>query len=560
MLDNTPHSRSPTPRRRGDSLTDNCRSLHQRHGPTRPRRQGKAGTRPRDAGAVSVSGQQILTSGQKITISGLTLASGEQLIISYGARAGPESLTVPGGSRSASFLTKEASSAIGILTPIRVSPTVSVRDRRDAHIGFLRAVPAIRPRGGTFGVTASRLRGACPIAAIYLGPRQVGSARLESRSISDRDLVVPADSALGPQTVSLRCSGGVIATTTFDVTAAADHRTAFVTSVPTPGQVASGLRGIAYAAAIVAALLALMYLIGFPAEWFNDTYQANRDRIRAATYRILHIPKTGIGRQDRLGAAVLFAFIVVGGLLATLSEDKPSLDRAHVWLFLGASLGFAAVTLGFQLPNIVAGRIYENHGQMRVLIGSVVIAAVCVLITRLLNLEPPYLYGLIAVYVFEKELVGRAAGRLTAAAAALVLFISLAAWAVDAPLHTTLAGEASPSPLLLIVDAGLLAIFATGLGSLAFGLLPLPFLPGRDLFAWNRGAWLLLFGCGVFCFVAVLLAPNSGYVVSVPWRHALPAIGAFAGFVFLSLAFMTYFKLRPTVTSVEEQPVARPSE
>ena len=53
---------------------------------------------------------------------------------------------------------------------------------------------------------------------------------------------------------------------------------------------------------------------------------------------------------------------------------------------------------------------------MRVLIGSVVIAAVCVFVTRLLKLEPPYLYGLIAVYVFETELVGRVAGRLTAAA------------------------------------------------------------------------------------------------------------------------------------------------
>ena len=150
---------------------------------------------------------------------------------------------------------------------------------------------------------------------------------------------------------------------------------------------------------------------------------------------------------------MLVGFILVGGLLTTLSEDKPSLDRAHLWLFLGASLGFAAVTLGFQLPNIVAGRVYKNHGRMRVLIGSVVIAAVCVFVTRLLKLEPPYLYGLIAVYVFETELVGRVAGRLTAAAAGLVLCISLAAWAVDAPLHATVAGEVSPSPLLLVVDA-----------------------------------------------------------------------------------------------------------
>ena len=468
---------------------------------------------------------------------------------------------MPGGSRTATFLTKEASSATGILAPLRVSPTLSVRPRIPAHIVFLRAVPGMRPRGGTFAVTASGLRGSCPIAAIYLGRRQVGSVRLESGSVSDRGLIVPADSPLGPQTVSLRCPAGVVATTTLEVTAAADHRTVFVTSVPTPGQVASGLRGIAYAAAIVAALLALIYLIGFPAEWFNDTYQSNRDRIRAATYRFLHIPKSSVARQDRLRAAVLVGFILVGGLLTTLSEDKPSLDRAHLWLFLGASLGFAAVTLGFQLPNIVAGRVYKNHGRMHVLIGSVVIAAVCVFVTRLLKLEPPYLYGLIAVYVFETELVGRVAGRLTAAAAGLVLCISLAAWAVDAPLHATVAGEVSPSPLLLVVDAGLLAVFATGLGSLAFGLLPLPFLPRGGTSSpgtASLGCSCSDAGCSALsrCFSPPIAATSPRCLGVTP----LPAIGAFAGFAFISLAFMTYFRLRPTASPIEAQSLARPSE
>ena len=105
--------------------------------------------------------------------------------------------------------------------------------------------------------------------------------------------------------------------------------------------------------------------------------------------------------------------------------------------------------------------------------------------------------------------------------------------------------QSSPSPFWLILDPALDVTFLGGFASLAFGMLPFPFLSGRHVRHWNPWAWMVLTTIGLIGFVAVLLTPGSGSPSELRHVALVPLFVAFALFAVGSLAFMAYFHLRP---------------
>src|ERR1019366_8734428 len=172
---------------------------------------------------------------------------------------------------------------------------------------------------------------------------------------------------------------------------------------------------------------------------------------------------------------------------------------------------------------------------------SLVVAALFVGVSRLLDLEPPYLYGLLCVYSISPELSPEVEARTTAKSMLITLLLSLSALATDVVVSGATAASQHPSPLLLVLEAALDAVCVAGLGTLAFGLIPLPFLPGRDIARWNRGVWGLLFGLGAFCFLAVILVPEAQHVTGAPARDILSAAVTFVLFALASGLLMLYF-------------------
>jgi len=87
----------------------------------------------------------------------------------------------------------------------------------------------------------------------------------------------------------------------------------------------------------------------------------------------------------------------------------------------------------------------------------------------------------------------------------------------------------------------MVTVSAAGLGTLAFGLIPLPFLPGQKIAMWNRYVWAVLFALGAFCFLAVILAPEAQHVTAAPALDILPAAVTFGLFMLVSVLLMFYF-------------------
>ena len=77
-------------------------------------------------GYTTVSTGTVSTSGQVISISGVTLGSGNTLTLTYGAGGGYSAALTPSSYGNSSFVTEEASTASGTLTALSSSPEVGV--------------------------------------------------------------------------------------------------------------------------------------------------------------------------------------------------------------------------------------------------------------------------------------------------------------------------------------------------------------------------------------------------------------------------------------------------
>ena len=428
----------------------------------------------------------------------------------------------------------------------------------------LEAVPPAGTPGMAVSLTDRHLVDTCkPSHTVYVffDNQLVTETQLNGHVFTDDTIVIPGSANPGEHHFELSCTDvdPWLATTYFHVENAVNHPMEWVLAVPHAGNITGGVSTWAKATAVSLGLLLLLlvYLLGFPAEWFNDTYDANEERILAAVRR--HFPKLfeertqeqktqkARRRRRRLTVPLLFiAFVALAALIQCFLEPKFGLNNSSLWMFLGWCAGVAVVTLGFQLPAIVLGVRTERRShrvRFRVLVGSIFVGIACVIVSRALALQPGYCYGLIAVFAFRPVLPEKISGRIAAISSIFVLLLSMAAWAVKIPVDH-LASHPHPTPGILIFQAGLSVVFMLGIESVSFGMLPLPFLPGRDVAAWNRWAWAGVFTLGLVAFVWTLLQPGNGTAANVQHLDLVPVFVTCGAFAVLSLAFMGYFRYR----------------
>jgi len=179
---------------------------------------------------------------------------------------------------------------------------------------------------------------------------------------------------------------------------------------------------------------------------------------------------------------------------------------------------------------------------LQALPSGLLVAAACVLVSRLTSFQPGYLYGLIGGVVFARELGLREKGHVVAVTSLATLAVAVAAWLAWVPVsaqslaHPTSFGWAVASNFLA-------ALFVSGMVGLLIGLVPLRFLPGDKLASWHRGVWGAVFGLAALSVVEVMLRPQSAgtHFTAAPF---LTTAGLFITFGLASVAFWGYFKVR----------------
>jgi YVTN family beta-propeller protein len=428
----------------------------------------------------------------------------------------------------------------------------SAQARTTLHVASaLRSSPSSGPPGIAITLRDATFATHCRSVNVFFDDQLIDTVTGPTSGFLVRHLVIPGDANLGANHLELSCTTArpFLLSTPFDVTVTRNHLSEFSVAMPSPTQVrnhivASG--GLSIGFLLVSRLIAA----GFPSEWLDSTYAENRERIQARARR--RFPKLFIDREKEkstrrrmaIGTALFFGFIGFAGLINSFLDKGFGLNRTTLWLYLGECIGVGIVTLTSQLPILFGGLREHRKIHMHVLVGGMIIAIICVSASRAIGLSPGYCYGLIAVFVLRPHTDEKDWGRLHAIASVCVLVVSTAAFFLTVPVYHA-ATAASPNPFWLILDPALNVTFLGGFASLAFGMLPLPFLPGRHVRHWNKVAWLVITLVGLIGFVAVLLTPGSGSPSELRHVALVPLFVAFSLFAIGSLAFMAYFHLRP---------------
>jgi hypothetical protein len=242
---------------------------------------------------------------------------------------------------------------------------------------------------------------------------------------------------------------------------------------------------------------------------------------------------------------LLSALIVVllAGLLYGLLDPGFGPDERSFVTFGGIVLGLLAVTWATSLPHRALHRqLLGDRGRLWAPAGVLIIAALCVLISRIVGFLPGYLYGLILGYRFAVALDRRDEARAWAAAGWWMLALAVVSWltlgAVRMPgLEASVPAEIAATVLAALVTAGIEAI--------VFELVPVRFLPGDLVFRHRRVQWALLFALGVFAFAWIILNPANGFLGTGAGVSLFAAVGLFAAFGIVSVLFWGYFRFRP---------------
>ena len=309
----------------------------------------------------------------------------------------------------------------------------------------------------------------------------------------------------------------------------------FVESVPTTAEVSTDPAVLLQSAALAALLV---FLMPFPSQLFNSTLETHEDEVR----RWLRLDRLGAA-AGRIGAFWSSApgvavFTVLAALLYGFLDPGFGFDVGSLATFLGMLAGIVLVTAAFAIPLVLAHRGEGARPGLKVVPVSLLVGIACVAVSRVTGFQPGYLYGLLIGVAFARELSEAEEGRATAIGAGLMLVVAFGSWLV---LGTLPEGEAFA---LVVTRTALAALMVAGLEGVVFGLLPMRFLPGEPLYAWNRVLWGALLLVGAFAFFHILINPASGYLSDTSRTPLFTVLGLLAGFCLVSVAFWAWFRFR----------------
>ncbi|HEY3924865.1 MAG TPA: FGLLP motif-containing membrane protein [Acidothermaceae bacterium] len=351
-----------------------------------------------------------------------------------------------------------------------------------------------------------------------------------------------------------------------------------INALPTPSEAFSSPGRIVVSAAIsIAALL----FITFPANLFNKTFEENYDVIVAwwepRLRRWRRKPSNTNTKPDAEGPAEtnndrlkFWLVVIAGAIFGGLLNPKFGANSASVNSFVATLLSVIVGTL----VGTVVGFLYRRRKKYDVtrhfeaLPAGLAIAALCVVLSRISDFQPGYLYGVVCGVAFAGTLAKNESGHLVALGHLATIAVAVIAWFVWVPVNHTALHHPGVFPLVILDDL-LASLFVGGLVGSVINLIPVRFMPGHTLASWHRGAWMAVFGVAAFGMTEIVLFPSRhNHAGHAPIITIIVLFVVFGGG---SLLFRDYFVRRDkrlelaesaeaTATAPEPVPVPTPRQ
>jgi hypothetical protein len=417
--------------------------------------------------------------------------------------------------------------------------------------GYESAGGAAQP-GGVRLIAHRAAADGCGTVYLFVDGQRIGSVHPDAGGDIHRSgLSVPGGSNPGRHAVTSACRASgvpVVASSPFEVTDVAVHRTAFATSLPRVADVDFKAGPLLASAA---AAVGLLFLIAFPAELFNTTLEEHYDEVRGW----FHLSPRPVGGPRHHGA-LLVLFLLLSGPLWFSMQATSGLDAATALGALGLSVATSVVVLASDLPEALhVRRRYHERATPIVLPLSLLVALGCVVLSRAVHFQPGYFYGLVGGLALSRSLDRDESGRLAARAVTALLALSIVSWILLQPVAAA-ARETGTSLPSILVENILGGIFWAALDTLVIALLPLRLLEGAKVVGWSRRAWVALYGLTLLAFVHILLRPGTGYVSDTSVSPPAVVIGLFVAFAAFSFGFWGWFRFRRGSDSVVGEALA----
>jgi hypothetical protein len=322
-------------------------------------------------------------------------------------------------------------------------------------------------------------------------------------------------------------------------------RSTFADRLLSPGDIELDAHHLGTGGLLALLLAALLYL---PVTIFNKATEKNHEQISrwfARPKALLAAAFGWIPVSRHPGLTLTAGVLASAGLFAFIEPGFPTEGGALQYL-LGMVLGFGVVSVVFFASwRFVLHRL-EPHskGEWRIFPPYIVLAAFLVVMARLAHFIPGVVLGTVAEYEPAKPLSVRTAGIRVFTTYGLLILLGVAAWFAWIPIEHA-AAEKDASSLTLVLDSALAITFVSALESVAFGLIPMTFLDGADLFRWHKGVWAAMWGAALLWFGVVIMQPalstysHHAHSSGIVWFVLL-----FSSLMVVALATWGFFRVR----------------
>jgi hypothetical protein len=225
----------------------------------------------------------------------------------------------------------------------------------------------------------------------------------------------------------------------------------------------------------------------------------------------------------RLATAIeLAVFLALTALVASLLDPQfASTSMRDVGIFVAMLISLGVSTLAFALAQSATARTFGVTGVFQIRPAYLLVAAACVVVSRLTGFAPGFVFGLPAGFAVLGALEGakRQDGILALVALIAPFAVGLIAWILAVPTDLALRSlTASQTNSALFnglmtavgaLQAGFLLVFFIALWQTFFELFPIAGLNGWTLFTRGRVVWFLAFLGTAFLTIHILINPNA---------------------------------------------------
>jgi len=248
------------------------------------------------------------------------------------------------------------------------------------------------------------------------------------------------------------------------------------------------------------------------------------------------------GRLSQLSLVYPLVLLAITALIYSALDPHFGFNDTSLVLVLALMAGLTLTTFLYEGGQVVFfKRAFGMPAAIRAYPVAILIAAVSVGLSRVIDLNPGVIFGFVAAAALTQGSIGRREhGMIVFLSMVALLVVSLIALVLISPLRTL--ADNHPGVWATLPETVAVTVFVGGAQSVLLALIPLTFTDGQKVWAWDPRAWLALALPATFLLFHVIVNRDGAF--SSLQDNAGAAIPLIAALVFLVITILMWLFFR----------------